>query len=104
MKFLRWLLLVPVALFAILLAIANRQAVTFSFDPFDPLTPALGVTMPLALLLIIAMLLGILIGGWASWRQARAKAARRHAPLVPPTPPSATTANALPVPQDQSPL
>lgn len=103
MKFLRWLLLVPVALVAILLAVANRQSVTFSLDPFDPLTPALGVTMPLALLLILAMLIGILIGGWASWRQARAKTARQHAPLVPPTTPTPTTGT-LPVAQDQSPL
>ena len=100
MKFLRWLLLVPVALFAILLAIANRQSVTFSLDPFDPVTPALGVTMPLALIVIIAMLIGILIGGAASWRQARVKAARRHTPIVPPSStPTPKSAENLPVSQ-----
>lgn len=99
MKFLRWLLLVPVALFAILLAIANRQSVTFSLDPFDPLTPALGVTMPLALIVIIAMLIGILIGGLASWRQTRAKAARRHSPIVPPASTPAPTPESLPTRQ-----
>lgn len=99
MKFLRWLLLAPVALFAILLAIANRQSVTFSLDPFDPVTPALGVTMPLALIVIIAMLIGILIGGAASWRQARVKAARRHTPIVPPAPSASQSAENLPVSQ-----
>lgn len=100
MKLLRWLLLVPVALLAILLAIANRQSVTFSLDPFDPVTPALGVTMPLALIVIIAMLIGILIGGLASWRQARTKAARRHAPIVPPAPAASGSSENLPVAQD----
>ena len=84
MKLLRWLLLIPLALLAILIAVANRQSVTFSLDPFDPLTPAIGLTMPLALIIIIAMFIGILIGGFASWQQARTRAARRHAPLLPP--------------------
>lgn len=87
MKFLRWLVLAPVTLFVIVLAIANRQSVTFSLDPFDPLEPALGVTMPLALILLLAVLLGIVIGGVASWTkarsQARSKAARRNAPVLP---------------------
>lgn len=84
MKLLRWLILIPVVLFAILVAIANRQSVTFSLDPFDPLNPAIGVSMPLALIIILAMFLGILIGGFSSWRQARAKTARKTAPLTPP--------------------
>jgi uncharacterized integral membrane protein len=88
MKFLRWLLLGPVALFAILLAIANRHSVMFSLDPFDPLKPALGFTMPLALVILIAMFVGILIGGAASWTQAQVKAARRHNPIMPKTPAS----------------
>lgn len=93
MKFLRWLLLVPVALFAILIAIANRQPVTFSLDPFNPLEPALGLTMPLALIVILAMFVGILIGGFASWRQSRAKAQARATPILPAT-------SRLPVAQD----
>jgi uncharacterized integral membrane protein len=86
MKFLRWLIFVPVALLAILIAVANRQPVTFSLDPFDPLKPAIGLTMPLALVIILAMFVGILIGGFSSWRQGRVKAARRAAPIVPPAP------------------
>ena len=83
MKFLRWLLLLPVALFEILIAIANRQSVTFSLDPFNPLEPAIGVTMPLALIVIIAIFFGILIGGFASWRQSRLKAHARSTPVLP---------------------
>lgn len=85
MKLLRWFILPPVALIAMALAIANRQNVTFSLDPFNPTQPALGVTMPLALIVIIALGLGILIGGLAAWRQARSKAARRADPLLPPS-------------------
>lgn len=96
MKFLRWLLLVPVALLAIVIAIANRQPVTFSLDPFDPLNPAIGFTMPLALIVILAMFAGILIGGAASWRQARTKAAKRSSPILPPAAPTTT----LPATQD----
>tara|TARA_R110000824_G_scaffold118960_14_gene272160 strand:- start:292321 stop:292614 length:294 start_codon:yes stop_codon:yes gene_type:complete len=96
MKFLRWLVLAPVTLFVIVLAIANRQSVTFSLDPFDPLEPALGVTMPLALILLLAVLLGIVIGGVASWAQTRAKAARRNPPVLPSTP----ATGSLPAAQD----
>ncbi|MDO8423871.1 MAG: LapA family protein [Parvibaculum sp.] len=96
MKFLRWLLLVPVALLAIVIAIANRQPVTFSLDPFDPLNPAIGLTMPLALIVILAMFAGILIGGAASWRQARVKTAKRSSPIMPAAAPAAS----LPATQD----
>lgn len=85
MKLLRWFILPPVALIAMALAVANRQEVTFSLDPFNPTQPALGATMPLALIVIIALGLGILIGGLAAWRQARSKAAHRADPILPPS-------------------
>jgi uncharacterized integral membrane protein len=98
MKFLRWLILVPVAFFAIVLAIANRHSVTFSLDPFDPLQPAIGVSMPLALIILIAMFVGILIGGAASWTRARVKTARRNAPIMPKSAPQ--SASTVPATQD----
>ncbi|MCF8469976.1 MAG: DUF1049 domain-containing protein [Parvibaculum sp.] len=72
----RWIVLPPIVLLAMALAVANRAPVTFSMDPFDPLTPALGVEVPLFLVILISMLLGILIGGAGAWAQARRKAAR----------------------------
>ncbi|HEY4343541.1 MAG TPA: DUF1049 domain-containing protein [Parvibaculum sp.] len=98
MKLLRWFILPPVALLAMVLAVANRQDVTFSLDPFNPTEPALGVTMPLALIVIFALGLGILIGGLAAWRQARSKASRRADPLLPPGVTSGLTG--LPAPRD----
>lgn len=97
-KLMRWIILPPLALLAMALAVANRHNVTFSLDPFDPVRPALGIDMPLALIVLIALFLGILIGGAAAWGHARHKAARRGQPLMP-EPGSGGTAN-LPARQD----
>jgi len=80
-KFLRWILLPPLALAAIAFSVANRHLVTLSFDPFDPGTPALGLELPLAAIIFFALLIGILIGGLAAWGQARRKT-RRHNTLT----------------------
>src|ERR687897_906302 len=47
-------------------AVANRAPVTLSFDPFSP-TPMFSTTMPLFALIFIAVAIGVLIGGVASW-------------------------------------
>jgi uncharacterized membrane protein YciS (DUF1049 family) len=54
------LMLIPVALIAVALGVANSEPVTFRFLPGDP---ALGVTMRLYLLVFLALFLGVLIGG-----------------------------------------
>ncbi|MDP2124001.1 MAG: DUF1049 domain-containing protein [Parvibaculum sp.] len=76
MKLLRWILLPPVVLLAMALAVANRSSVTFSLDPFNPESPALGVDIPLFLIVLVSVLVGILAGGFGAWAQARRKAAR----------------------------
>lgn len=83
MKFMRWIVLPPLALVVMALAVANRGKVLISLDPFNPLSPALGFDMPLALVILIAVFVGILIGGVSTWRQARRKTARRADPLLP---------------------
>lgn len=65
--FLKGLILLPVAIVLILLAIANRHAVTLSLDPFSGGVPELGVTQPLFVILFGAMVLGVLVGGAGSW-------------------------------------
>jgi hypothetical protein len=92
----RWIVLPPVALIVMALAVANRGDVLLSFDPFNPASPAIGVDMPLALIILIAVFIGILIGGISTWRQARRKAARRADPILPPSP----VPGGLPVPRD----
>jgi uncharacterized integral membrane protein len=65
-------ILIPLALILVVFAVANRQAVTVSFDPFDAVQPAYAATMPLFVLIIVLLILGALIGGAAAWlRQGR---------------------------------
>lgn len=83
-RFLGIVLLLPLALVIVTLAVANRNVVTIALDPFNPDNPALGVSLPLFLVIFAAIALGILIGGIADWvgqgywrREAREK--RREA-------------------------
>ncbi|HEX8168031.1 MAG TPA: lipopolysaccharide assembly protein LapA domain-containing protein [Beijerinckiaceae bacterium] len=66
-RFLKALILLPVAVAVVLLAIANRGPVTLSFDPFTPGGPQFSWTLPLFALIFLSIMIGILIGGVASW-------------------------------------
>jgi uncharacterized integral membrane protein len=57
------LVLVPVALIATMLALANRETVVFRLDPFAAGEPAFSLAMPLFLLVFLSFLLGVLVGG-----------------------------------------
>jgi uncharacterized integral membrane protein len=71
-KILMALVLVPLAIVAVMFAVANRQAATVSFDPFDTAQPAYAVTLPLFILIFGTLILGVLVGGIAAWlRQAK---------------------------------
>ncbi len=48
-------------------AVANRQDVTISFDPFNPAQPAYAKTMWLFVPIFAAVIIGVLIGGIAGW-------------------------------------
>lgn len=73
--------LVPLAIVLIALAVANRGAVTFTIDPFNPGNPGLSVEWPLFVLLFVSLGIGLLLGSAATWlRQGRhRKAARERA-------------------------
>ena len=60
-------ILVPLAIVIIAFAVANRQAVTVSFDPFSSAAPAYAVTVPLFVLIFIVLILGVFVGGIAAW-------------------------------------
>jgi len=65
-------ILVPLAVVIIAFAVANRQIVTVSLDPFSSEYPAASLTLPLFALVIVLLVVGVLIGGIAAWlRQAR---------------------------------
>ena len=61
----------PVGLLIIALAVANRQAVTISFDPFSTTHPALVTTLPVYGLGFILLTTGVVIGGIAAWLKQR---------------------------------
>jgi uncharacterized integral membrane protein len=74
------LILVPLAVLLISLAVANRQSVVVSFDPFDPAHPAFTRALPLYVLMLMLLIGGVLLGGIAAWlRQGRWRRAARLA-------------------------
>ncbi|GJD52462.1 hypothetical protein OPKNFCMD_5227 [Methylobacterium crusticola] len=77
-RFLKGLILLPVAIVVVLLAVANRQPVTVSFDPFSHGAPAFSLTLPLYALAFAAVALGIVVGGAGAWLgQGRTRRDRR---------------------------
>ena len=72
------LILVPLAIALIVFAVANREIVTVSFDPFDSAQPAWSLRMPLFVLIFVFLIAGVLLGGFAAWlRQGRHRRASR---------------------------
>jgi uncharacterized integral membrane protein len=66
-KFISALILVPLAIVLVVFAVANRQTIMVSFDPFDLDHPALSVALPLFALILIMVIAGVVIGGVAAW-------------------------------------
>jgi uncharacterized integral membrane protein len=79
-SFVAALVLVPLAVLIVLLALANRQAVTLSLDPLLSDKPLVTVTQPLFILLLAAVLAGVIVGGIAAWlRQGKWRQAAKRA-------------------------
>jgi uncharacterized integral membrane protein len=65
-------ILIPLAIVIVAFAVANRQIVTVSLDPFSSEHPASSLTLPLFALIIVLLIAGVVIGGMAAWlRQAK---------------------------------
>jgi uncharacterized integral membrane protein len=85
-NFLKLLVLAPIAALLLIFAFANRQMVSVSFDPFEGDIVGFAITAPLFVILILAVMLGVVAGGVATWfaqgkyrkaaRQNRAEAER----------------------------
>ena len=69
--------LVPVAVIATILAIANRQDVTFRLNPFQDPGPD-AVVMPLFLLVFLSFLFGVVVGGTTIAVRSGLKARRKR--------------------------
>ena len=78
-QILKWLVLAPLAIVLIAFAVANRQWVNLSLDPFSSDPPALAISLPLFLVVLLVLILGVIVGGIAAWLGQRRwrKAARR---------------------------
>jgi uncharacterized integral membrane protein len=92
LRFLKLLIIAPVAILFLMFAFANRHVVDISFDPFDSGdVPAFSIQAPMFVVLILAVMLGVVCGGVATWlgqgkhrraaRAARADADRLRADL-----------------------
>lgn len=76
-----WVVLVPLCAALIVFALANRQFVVLNFNPFVSVeqlsTPGYGV--PLFLVLYVVLLVGVLLGGVATWfAQSQHRQRERH--------------------------
>lgn len=64
-----WVVLVPLCLVLVVFALANRQLVVINFNPLVPseslTTPGVGV--PMFLVLFTVLLMGVVLGGVATW-------------------------------------
>ena len=85
-----WVILVPLSLGLIVFALANRHLVTVNFNPFavnDAAAAEPGYGVPLFVVLYVVLLVGVLLGGTATWfaqghHRRREKHWRREAQLL----------------------
>lgn len=78
-SFLKAIVLVPIAILAIAFAVANRQMISISFDPFSAGEPIVALAAPLFLLVFLLLACGVVVGGTASWLgQGRHRSAARR--------------------------
>jgi uncharacterized integral membrane protein len=84
-----WVVLVPLCLGLIVFALANRHFVAVNFNPFAPVDGAVapGYGVPMFVVLYVVLLVGVLLGGIATWfaqasHRRREKHWRREAHLL----------------------
>jgi hypothetical protein len=76
-RFFAWVFGLPAAIFLIGFAVANRNWVDVSLDPFDRDNPAVFLHLPLWAVLVLGIFLGLITGWIGAWiNQGRW---RRHA-------------------------
>ena len=78
------IILIPLALAIVMFAVSNRALVPIGFDPFGTQPPMFAYPLPLFLVLLIALIAGVIIGGAAAWsrqRKWRRRARRASAEL-----------------------
>jgi uncharacterized integral membrane protein len=76
-KLISVVVVLPLLVILVAFAVANRQPVTLSFDPFSASAPAYALTLPLFVIVFALLIIGVLLGGVAMWLGGRHK---RRAP------------------------
>lgn len=66
-RFVFIIIFVPLAIILIALAVANRELVAFTLDPFHPGNPALTLKLPLFIYLFLTLAIGLVVGSIATW-------------------------------------
>ncbi|MBX9456778.1 MAG: LapA family protein [Rhizobium sp.] len=81
MRFIKLIVLVPVAVALVVLSVANRHLVTLALNPFRPDDQVLSFSVPLFILVFAALIIGVILGSFVTWfaqgryrRQARSEA------------------------------
>jgi uncharacterized integral membrane protein len=79
-KFFNAVIFIPLGVILVVFAVANRHMVTVSFDPFNSHDPALSLDLPLFVVIVAVAILGVVVGGSATWFGQRRwrRAARQH--------------------------
>ncbi len=66
-KILTAIVVLPVAVLLVVFAVANREPVILSLDPFSPGAPAWSIQLPLYIVILLAIAVGVVIGGVTDW-------------------------------------
>ena len=67
MRFIKLIVLVPIAIVLVLLSVANRHFVTLALNPFRPDDTLLSISLPLFVFLFIALTAGMILGSLVTW-------------------------------------
>ena len=66
-KIMTVLVLIPLGVVVVVLSVANRQPATLRLDPFNEIDPAIAVTVPLFVMVLLAVLAGMTVGAISVW-------------------------------------
>jgi uncharacterized integral membrane protein len=66
-RIVRLFLVLPAVIVLAAIGVANSQWVRLSLDPFRPEDPALSLELPLYAWLLGALIVGVILGGVATW-------------------------------------
>ena len=67
LRFIKLIVLVPIAVILVVLSVANRHFVTLALNPFRPDDTLLSLSLPLFVFLFIALMVGVVLGSLATW-------------------------------------